>query len=119
LVELRKAVPEESQRLDACVAEVRSLASALREIDALNLKLGGRALGRVRGYLAALAPRTVAFSTTQPTAFQPSRPGRPPPATTSPTRTPRATLDSRPTWPSPPPARWAATAATSAAGSTC
>jgi hypothetical protein len=43
------------------MAEVRSLASALREIDAVNLKLGGRALGRVRGYLAAVAPRTVAY----------------------------------------------------------
>jgi hypothetical protein len=61
LADLCKATPEASQRLDACMAEVRSLASALREIDAVNLKLGGRALGRVRGYLAAVAPRTVAY----------------------------------------------------------
>ena len=61
LVDLRKAVPEASQRLDACIADVRALASALREIDAVNLKLGGRALSRVRGYLAAPAPRTVAY----------------------------------------------------------
>jgi hypothetical protein len=37
------------------------LASALRETDALNRKLGERALGRVRGYLAALAPGSVAY----------------------------------------------------------
>jgi hypothetical protein len=61
LVDLRKAAPEASQRLDACMADVRVLASALREIDAVNLKLGGRALSRVRGYLAALAPQTVAY----------------------------------------------------------
>jgi hypothetical protein len=61
LVDLGKAAPEASQRLDACMADVRALASALREIDAVNLKLGGRALSRVRGYLAALAPQTVAY----------------------------------------------------------
>jgi hypothetical protein len=61
LVDLRKAAPEAAQRLDACMADVRVLASALREIDAVNLKLGGRALSRVRGYLAALAPQTVAY----------------------------------------------------------
>ena len=61
LADLRKAAPEASQRLDACMADVRALASSLREIDAVNLTLGGRALSRVRGYLSALAPRTVAY----------------------------------------------------------
>jgi hypothetical protein len=61
LVDLRTAAPEASQHLDVCMADVRALASALREIDAVNLKLGGRALTRVRGYLAALAPQTVAY----------------------------------------------------------
>ena len=37
LVELGKAAPEASQRLDACLADVRALANALREIDAVNL----------------------------------------------------------------------------------
>ena len=61
LVSLRQAAPQASQRLDACMAEVRSLASALRETDTLNRKLGERALGRVRGYLAALAPGSVGY----------------------------------------------------------
>jgi FlgN protein len=61
LADLRKAAPETSQSLDACMADVRALAGSLREIDAVNLKLGARALSRVRGYLAALAPRTVAY----------------------------------------------------------
>jgi hypothetical protein len=61
LADLRKAAPEASQSLDVCMADVRALASSLREIDAVNLKLGARALSRVRGYLAALAPRTVAY----------------------------------------------------------
>ena len=61
LDDLGKAAPEAAQRLDACMTDVRALASALREIDAINLKLGGRALSRVRGYLAALAPQTVAY----------------------------------------------------------
>jgi hypothetical protein len=60
-VTLVDLAPQASQRLDACMAEVRSLASALRETDALNRKLGERALGRVRGYLAALAPGSVAY----------------------------------------------------------
>jgi hypothetical protein len=61
LVDLRKAEPQASQRLDACLADVRTLASALRETDALNRKLGERALGRVRGYLGALAPGSVGY----------------------------------------------------------
>jgi hypothetical protein len=61
LIDLRTAAPEASQRLDVRMTDVRALASALREIDAVNLKLGGRALCRVRSYLAALAPRIVAY----------------------------------------------------------
>jgi hypothetical protein len=61
LVDLRQAAPQASKRLDACMVEVRVLASALREIDALNRKLGERALGRVRGYLTALAPGSVGY----------------------------------------------------------
>jgi FlgN protein len=60
-ITLGDLAPQSSQRLDACMAEVRALASALRETDALNRKLGERALGRVRGYLAALAPGSVAY----------------------------------------------------------
>jgi len=145
--DLCKATPEASQRLDACMAEVRSLASALREIDAVNLKLGGRALGRVRGYLAAVAPRTVAYDrrgASRPmddlsnrlsgglthdlvsllsntanglSAIQAKA------ATTSNNIGQREHARLRPPAGKPgrsyPPARWAATVATSAAGSTC
>jgi hypothetical protein len=61
LVGLRKAVPEAWHHLDACMAEVRALASALREIDTLNQRLGERALRRLRSHLSALTPRTVAY----------------------------------------------------------
>jgi glutathione S-transferase len=61
LADLRLALPEASQRLDNGMAEVRSLASALRETDMLNQKLGERALRRLRGHLSALTPRTVAY----------------------------------------------------------
>ena len=61
LVDLRLAVPEASQRLEGCMAEVHSLASALRETDTLNRRLGERALRRLRGYLTALAPQSVAY----------------------------------------------------------
>jgi hypothetical protein len=40
---------------------VRSLASALRETDTLNQKLGERALRRLRSHLRALTPRSVAY----------------------------------------------------------
>jgi hypothetical protein len=61
LADLRLAVPEASQRLDDCMAEVRSLAGALRETDGLNQRLGERALRRLRGHLSAVTPRTVAY----------------------------------------------------------
>lgn len=61
LADLRLAVPEAAQRLDGIMAEVRSLASALRETDTLNQKLGERALRRLRSHLSALTPRTVAY----------------------------------------------------------
>jgi hypothetical protein len=61
LLELHRAAPEAAQVLDGLLAEVRSLAGALREIDALNRKLGERALGRVRATLSAMRPRAVAY----------------------------------------------------------
>ena len=61
LVDLCQAAPQASQRLNACMEEVRILANALRETDALNQKLGERALGRVRGYLAAMVPGSVGY----------------------------------------------------------
>jgi len=61
LVDLRLAVPEAAQRLDGLLDEVRSLAGALRETDALNQRLGDRALRRLRGHLSAVTPRTVAY----------------------------------------------------------
>jgi hypothetical protein len=53
-VTLVDLAPQASERLDACMVEVR-------ETDSLNRKLGERALGRVRGYLAALAPGSVGY----------------------------------------------------------
>jgi hypothetical protein len=61
LVDLRRAAPETAQVLEGLLAEVRNLAGALREIDALNRKLGERALGRVRATLSAMCPRAVAY----------------------------------------------------------
>lgn len=56
LARLEAAAPEGARRLGEVLAEVRSLAGALRELDALNASLARRALRCVRGYVDALAP---------------------------------------------------------------
>jgi hypothetical protein len=61
LLDLHRTVPQAAQMLDGLMTEVRSLAGALREIDALNRKLGERALGRVRATLSTMCPRAVAY----------------------------------------------------------
>jgi hypothetical protein len=59
--DLHRTVPQAAQLLDRLLTEVRSLAGALREIDALNRKLAERALGRVRATLSTMRPRAVAY----------------------------------------------------------
>jgi hypothetical protein len=61
LERLRVRVPREGEALARVLSEVRALAGALREIDALNLKLAGRALACVRGYVQALQPTPLAY----------------------------------------------------------
>lgn len=61
LADLHRLAPKEAARLDQQMDQVRVLAEALREIDAINRKLSERALGRVRRVLGTMAPQTVAY----------------------------------------------------------
>ncbi|HTT69691.1 MAG TPA: flagellar export chaperone FlgN [Anaeromyxobacteraceae bacterium] len=61
LERLEALAPEATQVLKGVLSEVRSLASALQEIDRLNLKLADRALACVRGYVEALRPSVRAY----------------------------------------------------------
>jgi hypothetical protein len=58
---LRAAAPVLTERLSASLAEARSLALALAELDELNRLLGQRALQFVRAYLGAINPRPAAY----------------------------------------------------------
>ena len=58
---LQTRVPVEGKRMSALLAEVRSLAAALSELDALNRMLGQRALSYVRAHLAVLSPKPAAY----------------------------------------------------------
>jgi hypothetical protein len=51
---LRARVPHEARKLADSFAQVRALAAALQELDALNRQLAARALSCVRGYVNAL-----------------------------------------------------------------
>lgn len=51
---LRARVPGEARKLADSFAQVRALAAALQELDALNRQLAARALSCVRGYVNAL-----------------------------------------------------------------
>jgi len=51
---LRARIPAEARRLADSFAQVRALAAALQELDALNRQLAARALSCVRGYVNAL-----------------------------------------------------------------
>ena len=61
LDELRRVAPRDAVKLESRLAEIRVLAEALREVDAVNRKLSERALGRVRRVLSSMAPQTVAY----------------------------------------------------------
>ncbi|HET9597701.1 MAG TPA: flagellar export chaperone FlgN [Anaeromyxobacteraceae bacterium] len=58
---LRARAPGPGGALARTLSEVRALAGALKEIDALNLQLAGRALACVRGYVDALQPTPRAY----------------------------------------------------------
>ena len=58
---LQARVPVEGRRMTALLGEVRSLAAALAELDALNRMLGQRALSYVRAHLSVLSPRPAAY----------------------------------------------------------
>jgi hypothetical protein len=58
---LRERAPGFGQSMSAVLAEVRSLASALSELDHLNRMLGQRARSYVRAHLAVLCPKPAAY----------------------------------------------------------
>lgn len=61
LARLAERAPAEAAELSRVLADVRALATALAELDRLNLILAGRALACVQSYLTALQPSTVAY----------------------------------------------------------
>jgi hypothetical protein len=71
---LRARDPRQGGALSALLSDVRALAAALHEIDQLNLRLAGRALACVRGYVEALHPVPRAYDRrgTRPAAGAPA-----------------------------------------------
>ena len=61
LERIRAHAPQQGERLDRTLSEIRALAGALQEIDRLNVQLAGRALACVRGYVEALQPTPRAY----------------------------------------------------------
>jgi FlgN protein len=61
LAGLAAHLPQGGQRLTVSFANIRALAMALRELDALNQALGQRALSYVKAHLAILCPRPVSY----------------------------------------------------------
>jgi hypothetical protein len=75
---LRARIPAEARKLADSFAQVRALAAALQELDALNRQLAARALSCVRGYVNALVGPANAYdrrgaSTTRQTLYTSSR----------------------------------------------
>jgi hypothetical protein len=58
---MRQVAPGAADRLAAVLAEVRALAAALAELDALNRVLGQRTLSYVKAHLAVLSPKPAAY----------------------------------------------------------
>jgi hypothetical protein len=58
---LRARAPREGRKLTELLAQVRGLAGALQELDALNRRLAERALGFVRGYMHSLTAQPSAY----------------------------------------------------------
>jgi hypothetical protein len=55
-------LPLEGRALGRVFADIRALATALHELDAMNLALGQRALSYVRAHLAVLCPRPISYN---------------------------------------------------------
>lgn len=70
---LKARAPGSGQRMSSVLAEVRSLAAALAELDGLNKLLGQRALSYVRAHLSVLSPRPAAYDRRGGTAAAPPR----------------------------------------------
>jgi len=75
---LKARIPAEARRLADSFAQVRALAAALSELDALNRQLAARALSCVRGYVNALTGPANAYdrrgaSTMRSTLYTSSR----------------------------------------------
>jgi hypothetical protein len=75
---LRARLPNEARKLSESFAQVRALAAALAELDALNRQLAARALSCVRGYVNALVGPANAYdkrgvSTSRSTLYTSSR----------------------------------------------
>jgi hypothetical protein len=74
----RAHLPQEARKLADSFAQVRALAAALQELDALNRQLAARALSCVRGYVNALIGPANAYdkrgvSTSRTTLYTSSR----------------------------------------------
>jgi hypothetical protein len=74
----RAHLPQEARQLADSFAQVRALAAALQELDALNRQLAARALSCVRGYVNALVGPANAYdkrgvSTSRSTLYTSSR----------------------------------------------
>lgn len=61
LPRLAEVAPEETAHLSRTLDDVRALAAALKELDALNIFLTQRALAYVRGYVNAVSPTPAAY----------------------------------------------------------
>jgi FlgN protein len=61
LARLALRAPAAAAALSAVLADIRSLAAALAELDRLNVALAGRAAACVHGYLNALSPTPAAY----------------------------------------------------------
>lgn len=58
---LQAHAPVEGRKMAGLLAEVRTLAEKLSQLDALNRMLGQRALSYVRAHLAVLSPKSAAY----------------------------------------------------------
>jgi hypothetical protein len=58
---IRRRAPREGRKLTETLAQIRGLAGALQELDALNRRLAERALGFVRGYMQSLTAQPNAY----------------------------------------------------------
>jgi hypothetical protein len=58
---LQAHAPAEGLRMAAILAEVRTLAASLSELDRLNRMLSQRALSYVRAHLAVISPKPAAY----------------------------------------------------------